>query len=76
MTRTLPSLAGSTTDHKTVESFSNYLHKSDEGRNLAAEAMEEVGTFLAPFQGTLATGETVEGAVLEANSLQIMGLAV
>ena len=37
--------------HKTLQSFSNYLHPTDQGRILAIQALESVGGLLAGFEG-------------------------
>jgi hypothetical protein len=37
--------------HKTLESFSIYLHPTEQGRILATQAMESVGLLLGGFEG-------------------------
>ncbi len=37
--------------HKTLESFSVYLHATEQGRILATQAMESVGLLLGGFEG-------------------------
>ncbi len=37
--------------HKTLESFSVYLHPTEQGRILATQAMEKVGLLLGGFEG-------------------------
>jgi integrase len=44
--------------HKTLESFSIYLHPTEKGRILATQAMESVGLLLGGFKGTRGTTGT------------------
>jgi integrase len=62
--------------HKTLESFSIYLHPTEQGRILATQAMESIALFLRGFEGQEGQqgeeGQTDESA----NPLQTEEVAV
>ena len=62
--------------HRSLESFSNYLHPSEKGCKLAIQALENVALFLRCYEGREGQ-EGVQGQATEtANPLQNQEIAV
>ena len=62
--------------HRSLESFSNYLHASEKGCKLAIQALENVALFLRCYEGREGQ-EGVQGHAAEAaNPLQNQEIAV
>jgi hypothetical protein len=62
--------------HRSLESFSNYLHPSENGCKLVIQALENVALFLRCYEGREGQ-EGVQGQATEvSNSLQNQEIAV
>jgi len=62
--------------HKSLESFSVYVHPTGNGRILATQAMENVGRILAAFSGNQGNEGTQGGSPAASNRLNIKEVAV
>ena len=62
--------------HRSLESFSNYLHPSEKGCKLAMQALENVALFLRCYEGREGQ-EGLQGQAVEtANPLQNREIAL